>query len=939
MRKSLSYRVLLSVLALSTINYASPANVLAGVDAYNNYNVTYNGETVNGKYNNVYGNEHSFTFKGEAIEIYGSYNNSSSDTLSNINITVNNSNVSRDVYGVYSKGNNDITNNHVTINSSKGLDIVCGASSSGGKVTNNYVTINDSEVSYEVCGGASTNGEVSNNYVIINESTINNINKNTVVRGGASNTGDVFGNHVTINGGTLNSVQGGFSHEGNVNDNHVTINNATITDSIVGGYNRNNTPAEIKNNSITIKGITNISNASLHGYATLTGQSNITAENNRLILDGWDGNNGTDNYNVGSLNNFNIIEFKNIKGDTGLTTNSVNGMDNTQLILSSVDVTNLSNATNHIFGTITLTENITNVIKDFTNNIDANALNGWNFNDNETSGIYAGYIANATAITNNNTITITGNVENSVLTGKFIDENGVEHYKGSSTPDDDNDDDTTLTIGNGFDTNVGTVAGAYAAGNQTATGGVVNISGDNITYDGIVYAGYSESGSASSNTIIVAADTNAAKMTLSGSNTGSSQNTLNVTGNGSTFESIENFDTINFNGVALNGANVLTLQRADLNGTKLNVESLARGETFKAGDTVTLISGNIEGTPTLTHDKVTAGLSQDLSVEEITNNSSVKLAVKDVSLNDQIDLVAENRAVAAAFANQGTDLISDSLDTISRDSNYGVKTFAAVHGNRSKYDVNSDIKINGWSTIVGVGNADKFNNGSKFSWGVFYENGSGNYRTYNEFNNEFFRGDGSLVYNGGGIAARYTNKNGVYTEGSLRAGMLKSDMDNALRDGAGNFYGYESESAYYGAHIGIGKIISLSESSDLDVYGKFFHTYTEGDSFKVANDEFEFDSINSDRLRVGARITGNKENKFSTYYGLAYEYEFNGDADMTAQGLKAPTQSLHGSSVMAEVGFNYQPTPTSPWSFDLNMRGYAGERQGCSFNVQAMYTF
>ena len=939
MRKSLSYKVLLSVLALSTINYASPANVLAGVDAYNNYNVTYNGENVTGKYNYVYGNEHSFTFKGEAIEIFGSYNNSSSDTLSNINITVNNSNVSRDVYGVYSKGNNDITNNHVTINSSKDLAIVCGASSSGGKVTNNYVTINDSEVSYEVCGGASTNGEVSNNYVIINESTINNINKNTVVRGGVSNTGDVFENHVTVNGGTLNSVQGGFSNTGNVNDNHVTISNATITGSIVGGYNRDNQTAEIQNNSITIKGTTDISKASLHGYATLTGQSNITAENNRLILDGWDGNNGTDNYNVGSLNNFNIIEFKNIKGDTGLTTNSVNGMDNTQLILSSVDVTNLSNATNHIFGTITLTENITNVIKDFTNNIDANALNGWNFNDNETSGIYAGYIANATAITNNNTITITGNVENSVLTGKFIDENGVEHYKGSSTPDDDNDDDTTLTIGNGFDTNVGTVAGAYAAGNQTATGGVVNISGDNITYDGIVYAGYSESGSASSNTIIVAADTNAAKMTLSGSNTGSSQNTLNVTGNGSTFESIEDFDNINFKNVKLNGADVLTLNSANLTDTTLNVESLASGETFKAGDTVTLISGNIEGTPTLTHDKVTAGLSQDLSVEEITNNSSVKLAVKDVSLNGQIDLVAENRAVAAAFVNQGTDLISDSLDIISRDDNYGVKTFAAVHGNRSKYDVNSDIKINGWSTIVGVGNADKFDNGSEFSWGVFYENGSGNYRTYNEFNNEFFRGDGSLVYNGGGIAARYTNKNGVYTEGSLRAGMLKSDMDNALRDGAGNFYGYESESAYYGAHIGVGKIISLSESSDLDIYGKFFHTYTEGDSFKVANDEFEFDSINSDRLRIGARITSNKENKFSTYYGLAYEYEFNGDADMTAQGLKAPTQSLQGSSVMAEVGFNYQPTPTSPWSFDLNMRGYTGERQGGSFNVQATYTF
>ena len=73
--------------------------------------------------------------------------------------------------------------------------------------------------------------------------------------------------------------------------------------------------------------------------------------------------------------------------------------------------------------------------------------------------------------------------------------------------------------------------------------------------------------------------------------------------------------------------------------------------------------------------------------------------------------------------------------------------------------------------------------------------------------------------------------------------MLKSEIDNALRDGSGNYYGYDSESAYYGAHIGVGKIISLSDSSDLDVYGKFFHTYTEGDSFTVAKDKFEFDSI------------------------------------------------------------------------------------------------
>ena len=505
------------------------------------------------------------------------------------------------------------------------------------------------------------------------------------------------------------------------------------------------------------------------------------------------------------------------------------------------------------------------------------------------------------------------------------------------------------------------IIGGYAVEGDAKNNKVI-ISGDNTVINCNIYGGIgglkvaSGTGEVSGNSITLKDNANLSQSELFGgynaAGTDISGNKLIIDGwTGQNVKGAYNFSDIDFTNINwVSNGTVLNITNNDKNGalanTMINHDNVvfSGGTKLKTGDSMTLVAGDklgISADNVSTASKFTAGVATEGTgtAEVASDGNSVKYTLTEVKQNSQIDLVAENRAVAAAFVNQGTDLISDSLDTISRDSNYGVKTFTAVHGNRSKYDVNSDIKINGWSTIVGVGNADKFNNGSEFSWGVFYENGSGNYRTYNEFNNEFFRGDGSLVYNGGGIAARYTNKNGVYTEGSLRAGMLKSDMDNALRDGAGNFYGYESESAYYGAHLGIGKIINLSESSDLDVYGKFFHTYTEGDSFKVANDEFEFDSINSDRLRIGARITSNKENKFSTYYGLAYEYEFNGDADMTAQGLKAPTQSLQGSSVMAEVGFNYQPTPDSPWSFDLNMRGYTGERQGSSFNVQATYTF
>ena len=511
-------------------------------------------------------------------------------------------------------------------------------------------------------------------------------------------------------------------------------------------------------------------------------------------------------------------------------------------------------------------------------------------------------------------------------------------------------DNNTIYIENA---QVGNVVGAYLINvqSQSASNNKIIITKDSMV--GMVTCVYSSADINENNSIDIIGENNLENSYLLGWRGEDyeawkySGTALNFDGFNGKIANVSRFENLNFKNLDLNKLEVVTINNTygGLENTKIDIISFAGGQTFEVGKTVDLLKVENKDSwdksftnlnkQTTTNAGVAQVITSDIAKDEAKR--TITATIKGVELADQTMLVAENRAVAAAFVNQGTDLIADSLDTLSRDGKYGVKTFAAVHGNRSKYDVNSDLKINGWSTIVGVG-AENEHHGGDFSWGVFYENGSGNYRTFNEFNNEFFRGDGSLVYNGGGIAARYENAHGVYTEGSLRAGMLKSEMTDALSDGE-NKYGYKSESEYYGAHIGIGQIIPLTESSDLDVYGKFFHTYTEGDSFKVDTDEFEFDSINSDRLRVGARLTTNKENKFSTYYGLAYEYEFNGDAEMRAAGLSAPTQSLQGSSYMAEVGFNYQPTPDSPWSFDLNMRGYAGEREGATFNVQATYTF
>ena len=200
-------------------------------------------------------------------------------------------------------------------------------------------------------------------------------------------------------------------------------------------------------------------------------------------------------------------------------------------------------------------------------------------------------------------------------------------------------------------------------------------------------------------------------MSLSGSNKTTAAGTLNINGNGSEFNNISNFKTINFNKVALKSDAALTVNNANVKDTIIKVNSLEGGNNYKIGDSATLLkSANAitgTGNVTIANDIVTAGLIQDLNIStaQSADNTSIDLYVEDVSMNGQINLVAENRAVAAAFVNQGTDLIIDSLDTLSHDGSHGVKTFAAVHGNRSKYDVNSDLKINGWSTIVGVGNA------------------------------------------------------------------------------------------------------------------------------------------------------------------------------------------------------------------------------------------
>ena len=511
-----------------------------------------------------------------------------------------------------------------------------------------------------------------------------------------------------------------------------------------------------------------------------------------------------------------------------------------------------------------------------------------------------------------------------------------------------------VTLGKGSKVYGGYV---FAAGDAAASENTVHIYGSLSAEDApaAVYGGYADGGGeVQDNKIILHDGADAAVYAdLYGSNgtgDGYTGNALVLDNWSGTVNSVQNFDEVTFRNIRWQtGGTVLNItdntQENSLENTTVKVEqlSMAGGTALYAGDTMTLIQSNKDTGIDL--DKVdvtkvsefTAGVTAvGTGSAEMDSGNQLVYKVTNIARSGQTDLVGESRLAGAAFVNQGADIAADSLWLLDDGYHFGTQTFGAVYGNRSTYDVASDIKINGWSEIAGFGNIHEVKNG-RLAWGVFYEKGTGNYRTWNTFNNEMFRGDGSLLYNGGGAAVRLTKDSGMYYEASLRAGTLSSSMSNAVKDGNGNSYGFDSDSTYWGAHIGAGKLIQRG-SGQWDIYGKYFHTDIDGDSFEMGGDRFSFDDVTSDRLRLGARYTADTDKAWSLYCGAAYEYEFSGDSRMKAGQFEAPEQSLQGSTVFGEIGTVWG-RKDSPWSMDVNLRGYAGEREGFSGMVQLAYAF
>lgn len=765
------------------------------------------------------------------------------------------------------------------------------------------------------------------------------------VYGQKADIGAASGGTVTIENGTVTGNVFGVYGTSGASNGWIEMSGGTTTVSMYGGQNIGSA-GDVTANTIVISGTANVKESIAGGENWVSGN---VVENKVIIRGGTIGDANNDTIWGGRALNGNAISNSvEISGGTvlgwiyGGETTATDGIaEKNQIIIrgDNVQIRNNGFDTSLAGGISSGAARGNQVV------IEGASVIGEN-----NSGIYI-YGGNAQTLSEYNSVTISGgSVENGDIYGGYAREGAAENNRiivsggtitgyltGGNT-------DSGTVANNSIEIKDGEIDGyLYGGGSNsgTVTDNSITLSGGTVR--GGVYAGYTgaqDISAANHNTITVTGTANLSEANLYGNDkaaTGTNENRFVVDGWRGTVQSLANFDAVDFQNLTFTpGSTVVDVTgTADLTNTDVNV-SFAGGQHFAVGDTMNLIS-NVTNGPAEETVYIPAGVGQVVGAV-LAQDDAAALTVNSIRLNAQIVLVGKSRAVSAAFVNQGSDLVSDGLDALGRDGQYGLKTFAAVYGGKHTYDVGSDLKINGWSTIAGLGGEHRVHGGD-FLWGVLYENGTGNYRAWNEANGERFRGDGDLLYNGGGAAVRWERDSGFYVEGSVRAGTLKSDLSGALRDSAGRSYGYSSRSHYFGVHIGAGRRMNLGGDRELDLYGKYFHTYTEGDRFTVDGDRFTFDGVKSDRLRLGARVTHNAHGAVSAYYGLAWEYEFSGDAAMTVQGQRAPVESFGGGSVMAEAGLRWTPGGHSPWSFDVGLRGYAGEREGLSGTVQASYTF
>ena len=295
--------------------------------------------------------------------------------------------------------------------------------------------------------------------------------------------------------------------------------------------------------------------------------------------------------------------------------------------------------------------------------------------------------------------------------------------------------------------------------------------------------------------------------------------------------------------------------------------------------------------------------------------------------------MVETILVAPAMVNQSSEDISGSLsETYSatglNNNVAGGAVFASTGLGDQRINSGSHIDVTGGSVKAGYAHNFKNENSTTLA-SVFAEYGYGDYDSQLD---DGTRGKGKTQHFGAGVFANHSFENGLYIQGSIKAGQVKSDYESSdLGSHAlGDTVNYETDSTYIGTHIGVGQVMQLGENSTLDAYAKYFYTRTSADDAKLSSGEtYNFDAVDSHRLRIGARYEYAINNNVGVFAGGAFEREFDAQANARYQGFNLPSPSMKGNTGIVEAGVSTSGTV----KVEASIQGFGGKRRGAGLNI------
>lgn len=858
------------------------------------------------------------------------------DKVQNNSIEVSAGTISERIIGGMSEGDGDIDYNSVTISGGKMSEAVYGAYTEGsGAVTNNKVIISGgmAEMSREPVAGALSRGSGT---VAYNSVTATGGNFYAIF-GGGSAEGIAEYNSVTVEGDTIidGRVAGGLAMEGVARHNSVTISGtAEIKEGVFGGtVDRGGDPADLIDNSVMISG-GKIGDVVFGAY---TEGSGIVAYNSVTLTDGLI--NG-EVYGGASTKN-GIAEYNSV---------TVSGGTINMLATGGVSIDNVARYNNVTVTGGTIKGSIYGGMSEINAIENKVMISGGNI-----GGDVCGAKSKAESSATGNEVIISG-------TPTFESAYGTNIY-GASTFDGEITGNKVTISGrpvfkfNDPDKNI-KIYGGYVDRDGNVTGNSVEINGDMKFTEALeIYGGYGGTGAVTGNSVTISGrPIFAADSVIYGGYSASggevSGNILNIKSTGITVSNIKNFDVYNFylpdtvqaDDVLLTVTGGSSNEQTDLKGSSVNVGITGSAPALKSGDNVTLLhnANGILADETTVYGKMTQGVSLEYDFTTVLQNGdSLVTTIIKSGISDDTKSLVETQAAAAGFINSGADLlVSSGITSMSKvTSAEDNAIFGAMSGGSMRYDTGSHADVKGYNFALGMGKAVA-NNAGRLTFGPFVEYGYGDYTSYLD---NGVRGDGKTKYYGVGVLARQDDKSGVYYEGSLRYGRMDADYASNDLGTAGVQSSYDSSSAYYGAHLGIGKVTGLNDTTKADVYAKLLYTHQNGDSVTLqgeGNGEvYDFDAVDSTRARVGARVSKAYSERGTGYVGLAYEYEFDGEARATVKGFSTPAPSIKGSSGLVELGYILQPQGVNDPTINIGLQGWGGKKQGFTGNVDFVWTF